>query len=145
MLNTLLEPPMVFLPQVSLIWHLVFMFFLPPPPIIHTSLNCSHFISPLFYTYTNSLPPFLLPPFPPNVSQPLPPYSHFCFFFILWLSPCYYHHLPLFDIQLHFSPPPSPWIAHPIPLPPPVPPNPPFSLFHHFMDQIHYYGLTVPQ
>jgi len=55
------------------------------------------------------------------------------------------HYHPLFDIQLHCFPPPSPRIAHPIPLTLPVPPNPPFSLFHHFMDQVHYYGLAVPQ
>src|SRR5882672_10160837 len=114
------------------------MFFLPPPPP-HSHLppfsNCPSFISPLFYTYTHLLPSFSHPPLPPTVSQPLPPYPHFRFLFILWLSPCYH---PLFDIQLHCFPPPSPRIAHPIPLTLPVPPNPPFSLFHHFMDQIHY-------
>src|ERR1700683_2344309 len=124
------------------------MFFLPPLHHSHLpfSLNCSHFISSLFYTYTHLLPPFLHPPFPPIVSQlqPSRPMLIFAFLFILCLSPCSHHHLPLFDIQLHCFPLPSPWVAHPIPLPLPAP-SPLFSLFHHFMDQIHYYGLAVPQ
>jgi hypothetical protein len=36
------------------------------------SINCSHFISPSFYTYKHLLPSFLRPPFPPIVSQPKP-------------------------------------------------------------------------
>ena len=59
MSNTLLRFSMVFLFQASLIWHHVFMF-LPPLPIINISINHSHFISPLFYTYSNFLPSFLL-------------------------------------------------------------------------------------
>ena len=80
--NMLLEFSMVFLPQMSLAWHLVFMFFLPPPPhpIIHTSLflNCCHFIYPWFYTYSHFFASFLHPL--PIVSQTLPPYPHFRFF-----------------------------------------------------------------
>ena len=79
MSNTLLGFSMVFLPQASLIWHHVFMF-LPPLPIIHISINHSHFISLLFYTYSDLLPSFLHPPFPPIVSQTLPSYPHFRFF-----------------------------------------------------------------
>jgi hypothetical protein len=115
---------MVFLPQMSLIWHLVFMFFLPPPPQ-HShfpKLLSLHFPIVLhLYTFTTFL-------FTPSLSPKCVPtpasLSSFSLFFILWLSPCYYHHLPLFDIQLHCFPPPSPWIAHPIPclhLSPPIP------------------------
>src|ERR1700689_3232095 len=62
--NVLLESHMILLPKVSLIWHLVFMFFLPHPHHSHLpfALNCSHFISSLFYTYTHLLPCFLHPP-----------------------------------------------------------------------------------
>src|ERR1700677_1489316 len=100
------------------------MFFLPPLHHSHLpfSLNCSHFISSLFYTYTHLLPPFLHPPLPPIVSHPQPclPILIFAFLFILWLSPCYHHHLPLFDIQLHCLPLPSPWVGQHIPPAPPA-------------------------
>jgi hypothetical protein len=121
--NTLIEFPMVFLPQASPIWHLVFMFFLPPPPTNHShlpfSINCSHFISPLFYTYPHFLPSFLHPPFPPIVSQP-PASILFCSFYGYPLATTHY-----LISNYHCFPPPSPWIAHPIPLPLPVPLNPP--------------------
>ena len=114
--NTLLEFSMVFLPQESLIWHLLFMFFLPPLPL---SLNSSHFISPLFYTYPHFLPSFLHPPFPPIVSQP-PASILFCSFYGYPLATTHY-----LISNYHCFPPPSPWIAHPIPLPLPVPLHPP--------------------
>ena len=124
MLNTLLEFPTVFLPQASLIWHHVFMFFLPPPPPSFTPPlfpKLVSLISPLFYTYTHLLPPLLHPSLPPIVSQPLPPYLHFCFV-------VHFMAIPLLPPTIWF-PPPSLWIAHPIPLPLPVPLTPHFRFF----------------
>jgi hypothetical protein len=138
--NILLEFSMVFLPQESLIWHLPFMLFLPPLPPSFTphlfpKLLSLHFPIVLhLYTFATFL---FTPSLSPNC---VPTPASLSSFLLFMLFPCYHHHLSLFDIQL-----PSPWIAHAIPLPLPVPPNPPFSLFHHFMDQIHYYGLAVPQ
>ena len=82
--NVLLESHMILLPQVSLIGHLVFMFFLPPPHHSHLpfALNCSHFISPLFYTYTHLPPCFLHPPFGPNPNPAsLSSFPLFCSFY----------------------------------------------------------------
>jgi len=83
--NTLLEFPMVFLPQVSLIWHLVFMFFLPPPPPSFTPPLFPKLLSLYFlivlhlYTFATFL---FTPSLSPNcVPTPtLPPYPHFRFF-----------------------------------------------------------------
>lgn len=81
--NTLLEFFYGFLPR----W----VFFEPclhvlpaPLPSNHSyhplPLNCSHFISPLFYTFLYFLASFLHPPLLPIVSQTLPPYPHFLIF-----------------------------------------------------------------
>ena len=133
MLDTLLEFPMVFLPQVSLIWHLVFMFFLPPPPF--PKLLSLHFPIVL-HLYTFATSPFT--PFPSLYCVPTPAsLSSF-------LLCCSFYGYPLATTHyLILTPQPLDSPSHP-----PAstcPPNPPFSLFHHFMDQIHYYGLTVPQ
>ena len=101
--NILLKSLMVFLSQVSLIWHLIFIFFLPYHSYLSFFLSCSHFIFSLFYTYIHLLPSFLHPPFCPIVFYPpasLISFSLFCSFCGFPLATIT---IFLFDIQLYFS------------------------------------------
>ena len=75
---------------------------------------------------------FLFTPSPNCVPNPAS-LSSFSLFCSIYGCSCNHQHLPLFDIQLHCFLPPSPWIAHPIPLPWPAPPNSPFFFFFFFV------------
>jgi hypothetical protein len=143
--NTLLEFSMVFLPQESLIWHRLFMFFLPPlppsfTPLLFPKLLSLHFPIVLHpYTFAT----FLFTPSPsPNCVTTPASLSSFLLFYGYPLATITISH---YLISNYCFPPSSPWIAQPISLSLPTLPNPPFSLFHHFMDQMYYYGLAVPQ
>ena len=86
--NTLLEFSMIFLLQVSPIWHLVFTSSCFPLHHSHLPLylKCSHFISQLSYTFTHLLPSFLHPPLSPDC-YPTPTYPHFHFFCLFYSYP----------------------------------------------------------
>ena len=83
--NTLLGSPMVLLPQVSLIWHHVFMFFLPPTsftPPLPPKLLSLHFpiLLHLFKFATSLFTPSLSPNCVPNPAF-LSSFSLFCSFY----------------------------------------------------------------